>query len=1140
MVRFAHLHTHSHFSLLEGNAQIDDLCAAAAEDGQTHLALTDHGNLFGAIEFYKAATGKGLRPILGCEATLVKDRRVRDAKEPGSHLTLLAENAQGYRNLIKIVSAGYLEGFYFRPRVDREVIQKYHEGIIALSGCMSGEVSRRLIAGDMDAAARAACEWRDVFGADRFFLEVMENQIPLQRRQREGMLALAEATGIKAVLTQDVHYIRPEDARAREVMMCIGSGKTLKDENRRRLETDQQHFRTAAEMAALFKGAELLCENAYDVATRCNVELRFDEFHLPKFQVPGGEDPLQFFRRCCDEGAKRRYGAPLTERIVKRLEYEIDVVREMGFVAYFLIVADFIQHARERGIPVGPGRGSAAGSIVAYSLGITDVDPLAYDLLFERFLNRGRISMPDIDIDFCRDRRGEVIQYVTEKYGRENVCQIVTFGTMAAKASIRDAGRVLGIDLAKIDLIAKRIPTTPGTELKSAIEQDAEMRGWIEKDADLKELFDVSLSIEGLNRHTSTHAAGVVIADQDLTEYVPLCRVQDEINTQFQMGDLESIGLLKMDFLGLKTLTVLQRAVDLIRASTGTVVDLERLPLDDRKTYELLQTGATTGVFQLESGGMRELLTKMKPDTFEDIVAILALYRPGPLGSGMVDSFVNRKHGKEPIEYPHPSLQPILEATYGVMVYQEQIMRISNVLAGFSLEEADNLRKAMGKKKPEVMEKFRTKFVGGAQKKGVDEAVATHIWEQMAYFAGYGFNKSHTVAYGILTYRTAWLKANWPQHFFAACMSIDRGDTDKVAEFLDECRKSGIEVRCPDLNASQLDFSIEDGAIRFGLGAIKGVGEKPVAAVLDARARLKRGFKSLEEVFEEVDLAAMNKSVVEKFIAAGAFDWSEQPRGRVHEGVELLIKAGQQVQADKKAGQLGLFGGGGSKKSGRVPLPDVPEWPDRERMKRERDALGFHLTDHPLRRHAATLERYCSHGLGSLPNLEHDSDVVVAGFIQGVRLTTAKKGRSAGQKMAIFKIHALDAEPVTAICFAEDYLKHQERIADDVIGLFSGAVSKAREELVLRVTGIERIEEVLERKVQSVVLTLGEDSEALLTKLKETLLRFTGHAPVYLRFQRRGMETEVVRCGPRYNVKPSEDLFDALDQLLGKGVVSCR
>lgn len=1136
MPRFAHLHVHSHYSILESPARIPELVAAAVANEQDRLALTDSGNLYGAIQFYNTAKGKNVTPILGCEVTVAEgDHRNRDGKQQTYPLVLLCRDRTGWNNLIKLVSRGFTEGFYFRPRVSKALLAEYAKGMVALSGDMKSELSRRALAGDRAGGLRVIAEHREIFGADNYAIEVMDTELPLQRKQREALLDFAEASQTRAVLTNDVHYLKPDGADSREVLMCIASSKTLADENRWHKDTDKQYFRSTNEMATLFRGADKLCESAYELASQLNVDLTLDQFHLPHFQVPTGEDPKAYFRRLCREGCIERYG-PLTEVLEARLQYEMEVIEEMGFVAYFLIVSDFINWGKQNGVPVGPGRGSAAGSIVAYALKITDVDPLRYDLLFERFLNRGRISMPDIDIDFCRDKRGQVIDYVRQKYGEDCVCQIVTFGTLAAKAAVRDTGRVLGLDLGLVDKISKKIPNTPGTKLKDALEQDPELKSAGETDPNVERLYRIALSIEGLNRHTSTHAAGVVITDQPLIEYAPLCVVQGEVNTQFAMGELESIGLLKMDFLGLKTLTVIERAEQLIRAS-GHSVDCNQLPLEDRKTYEMLARGETTGVFQLESSGMRELLVKMKPDVFEDIVAILALYRPGPLGSGMVDSFVNRKHGREAIEYPHPSLEVILKPTYGVMVYQEQIMRISNVLAGFTLEEADNLRKAMGKKKPEVMEKFKGKFVKGAANQGCDEKVASEIWETMAYFSGYGFNKSHTVAYGLVTYRTAWLKANYPSEFLAACMSIDRGDTEKIGIYLTECRASGIPLLGPDVNASLLDFAIQEGAIRFGLGAIKGVGEKAAEALIQARAALGRPFRFLDELFEQIDPSAVNKAAYEKLIAAGAFDWTGSPRATLVAALDSLLKIGQSAQRDRKSGQRSLFDALGDHEKPTFRLPDVPEWPLREKLQREKEALGFYLSDNPLKQHAATLRRFSTHEITSLRNTEDKAEVAVSGTITGIRAIITKRGRSAGKKMAMFKIAGSEGESVDAVCFAEDYERAQNVLIDDAIGVCRGTLDRSREEPSVRVVKFEPIEALLSRQVTRLILRIREGDEALLDRLQEVVKQHSGETPLYLCFDNGNGTADVVRCGGRFKVKLSEDALDAFERLIGRGNV---
>jgi DNA polymerase-3 subunit alpha len=1134
MVRFAHLHVHSHFSILESPARIGDLVAAAVRNEHSHLALTDSGNLYGAIQFYNAARAAKITPVLGCEVNVVEgDHRSKESRTQSAPLVLLCENATGWKNLIKLVSRGFTEGFYFKPRVSHELLASHSEGLIALSSDLKGELARRALAADKQGAERVIGKHREIFGKDNYFIEVMDTEVPLQRRWREALLELSASTGTPALLTNDVHYLAPEDAAAREVLMNIASGKTLADDNRFHLDTDKQHYRSTAEMASLFRGAEDLCERAFEVAQRCQVEFKLDQFHLPHFEVPGGRDPLEYFREQCRAGCIERYG-DLTDAIEERMAYEIEVIAEMGFVAYFLIVSDFINWAKQRGIPVGPGRGSAAGSIVAYALGITDVDPLRYDLLFERFLNRGRVSMPDIDIDFCRDRRGEVIEYVRKRYGEDSVCQIVTFGTLAAKAAVRDTGRVLGVDPLLVDKISKKIPTAPGTKLKDAIEQDPELKALADSDPNAGDLFKIALSIEGLNRHTSTHAAGVVITDQPLVEYAPLCVVQGEVNTQFAMNELESIGLLKMDFLGLKTLTVVARCEELLREA-GIEVDADRLPLDDAKTYAMLSRGEATGVFQLESSGMRELLSDMKPDVFDDIVAILALYRPGPLGSGMVASFVNRKHGKEPIEYPHPSLEAILQPTYGVMVYQEQIMRISNVLAGFSLEEADNLRKAMGKKKPEVMAKFEDKFVKGAVTNGVAAATAKQIWDQMAFFAGYGFNKSHTVAYGLVTYQTAWLKANHPAQFLAASMSIDRGDTDKIALYLAECRTAGIQVLLPDVNHSQLDFAIQDGAIRFGLGAIKGVGEKAVEAILDARRTLGRTFKNALEVFERCDSQAVNKAVFERLIAAGAFDFAGAPRAALTAGLESLLRSAQSRQSDLRVGQRSLFDAIEEESDAAPPLPAVDEWPLREKLKREKEALGFYLSDDPLRQHEKTLARFATSRLTQLGDLEDKSEVAIAGTVQALRTVITKRGRSAGKRLAMFRVADTAGNSADAVCFAEDYERCQDALVQDAIGLFRGTVDRSRDEPSLRVVKFESIETLLSRQVTRLVLRLRDPDEDTLGRIRQIVLDHGGEIPLYLCFDHGNGRADVVRAGGRYRVKVDEDSLEALTRVVGPG-----
>ncbi|MEW6743000.1 MAG: DNA polymerase III subunit alpha [Planctomycetota bacterium] len=1141
---YVHLHVHSHYSLLDGSATTDALLDAAQRCGMTALALTDHGNLFGAIDFYRKARRCNVKPILGMEAYIAEQSRLIKGEENGEnstfHVTLLAADLQGYQNLIKLTTQSYLDGFYRKPRIDHELLANHSAGLIALSGCLSGEIPRQIVRGDLEQAKRRAARYVDIMGRGNFYLELMSTGLPAQDGVRQGLIELGRRLDLPLVATNDVHYIQRADALAQEVMICISTGKTLHDQGRMRMDTDQYFFRSGLEMAEIFHDLPDAVQNTRAIADRCNVELILDQYHLPQYKPEKGENAPSFFRELCKQGLRQRYGNPPPPLAAERLRYEMQVIEEMGFVSYFLVVWDFIRFARENRIPVGPGRGSVAGSIVAYCLGITTIDPLRYDLLFERFLNSSRITMPDIDIDFCRDGREKVIRYVQEKHGSDCVCQIVTFGTMAAKAAIRDAGRVLGMDLGQIDRLAKKIPNAPGTKLADLLE-DPELRESCTSDPEIARLFEVARKIEGLNRHASTHAAGVVIADRPLQEYVPLCRVQDEINTQFTMNDLEAIGLLKMDFLGLKTLTIIDQALHLIELHQGIHLDLEALPLDDPKTYGLLQRGETKGVFQLESDGMRELLVKMKPDCFEDIIAILALYRPGPLGSGMVDSFVNRKHGIEEISYLHPRLEPLLRETQGVILYQEQVMRIANVLAGFSLDEADTLRKAMGKKKKEVMERFRSKFIDGAMDGGIDRATAEAVWDQMAYFAGYGFNKSHSTAYGVITYRTAYLKANHPRAFMAALLTCESGNSDKVAEHLSECRRMGIPCYGPDLNRSDWEFSIEQEGIRIGLSAVKGVGEKAVAGLLETRRR-QGVFRSLDHLAEHLDPACLGKGPFEALVKAGALDWTGHRRRTIYESADLVLRVARAAAADRRAGQRTLFDDCGTPPTATLShlLPHLEDWPERERLTYEKEALGFYVTSNPLLKYAEIFERFSSVTPGRIRNVEDGREVVTGGIISELRFTTAKRGRSTGARIALFKIAGLDGS-VSAILFPDEFRRVSEFIQDDRIALFTGIVDRSREEPSLKIQKVEPVERVLEEKIAQMILDVPDDADdTLLHGLKAILNNHAGPSPVFLRFRRSGAGQTVLRVAAPNYVRVSERLIEELERLLGKEQVSCR
>ena len=843
---FVHLHVHTEYSLLDGANRISDLVQACKEDGQPALAITDHGNMFGAIELYQTCRDQGVKPILGCEVYIARDSRKKPyhrTDNPYTHLTLLARDERGYRNLLKLASLAYTEGYHYRPRIDREALQDYAQGITCLSGCLSGELNRLFLRDQEAEAERVATELRDLFGPDHFWLELQRNGIEIQDKCNEAMVRMHQRLGIPLVATNDIHYLRHEDCMAQDVLLCINTGAKRSDEKRFRMDTETLFFRTREEMGSVFSDLPQALKATLDVAEQVQLDVEFGTYHLPVFTPDGGETPDQLFERLCDEGLRAKYGQPPPDEAAQRLEYEKGIIRELGFESYFLIVWDLIRWARDHGIPVGPGRGSAAGSIVAYVLDITQIDPLAHGLIFERFLNPSRVSMPDIDIDFCKEGRERVLHYTRERYGTESVAQIVTFGTMASRTVVRDVGRVLDVPLGEVNRLAKMIPAGPGAPpLRKALADDKDLVGYQKEHPELEELFNYSVKLEGLARHISTHAAGVVIADKPIDEYVPLCTHDGEIATQWPATQLEELGLLKMDYLGLRTLTILSRALAYIERGGGTPPDLDNLPMSDARTFELLVRGDTLGVFQLESEGMRKLLARMRPDCFEDVVAVLALYRPGPLESGMDEMFARRKHGIEEVAYPHASLEEILRETYGCIVYQEQVMRISNVLGNFSMAEADNLRKAMGKKKPQIMARFSAKFVEGAVENGCPEGTAREVWDNIVKFGGYGFNKSHSAAYAVITWRTAFLKANFRREFLAANMSCEMHDSDKIKDLLDDARRADIAVLPPDIERSEWEFVPEGDGIRFGFGAIKGTGSKAVEGRgAGARSPARRG-----------------------------------------------------------------------------------------------------------------------------------------------------------------------------------------------------------------------------------------------------------------------------------------------------------
>jgi DNA polymerase-3 subunit alpha len=1145
--RFQHLHVHSHYSLLDGVCTIPQLVGSAAANGMKALALTDHGNMYGAVEFHHRCKEAGIKPIIGMEAYITAGSRFEKSRSgDGSsyyHLVLLVENEIGYHNLLKLSSTAFVDGFYYKPRIDHEALAAHSEGLIGLSACLSSEVNRALLHGDDAKAEQCARRYMDLFAKDRFFLEIQDHGLAEQKRVLEKVPDLARRLGLPLVATNDIHYLTRKDARAQEVHLCINTGTTMDDQDRMTFDTDQFFFRSGAEMYELFADFPEAITNTDEIAALCTFEIPTDNQYLPVFQgadltdeeaaarsaEQAEEDNRLLFRKIVEEGFAERYPEP-TPEIRERLEYEVGVIEKMGFISYFLITWDFIRYAREMNVPVGPGRGSAVGSIVSFCMGITDLCPIEYDLIFERFLNSDRISMPDIDIDFCMDGREQVIEYVREKYGDEKVCQIVTFGTMAAKAVLRDVGRALGIPLKEIDAIAKKVPDTLGIKLQEAIDQEPQLAEWA-KDERYRELFEVGLRLEGLNRHCSTHAAGVVICDRPLTEVIPLQRNGDDITTQFPMEILEGLGLLKMDFLGLRTLTIIDRALKIIEEETGERIEIGELPLDDGPTYELLQNADTTGVFQLESSGMRELLRNMQPDRFEDVIAVLALYRPGPLGSGMHNTFCDRKHGREQVEYIHDALAPILGSSNGVILYQEQVMRIAHDLAGFSMNEADSLRKAMGKKKPEILARFKKQFADGAEGNGIPRRSAEEIFEQIEHFAKYGFNKSHSTAYALISYQTAWLKANHTEAFIAAVMSCYITTVDKMVEYVEEARRLGIEVLTPSVNASGHNFTVKDGRIIYGLVALKGVGSKAVEAILDER-RKGGEFTSLFDLCARVDLKAVNKTVLEQLISAGALDGLGPSRARMSAAVKEAIDEGQRVQAEKRAGQLSLFGGeGGEPQPATESYPEVPDWSELERLSAEKGSLGFYLTGHPLDRRDGELRPFRTHLIRDLAPSDDGQKLSLGLMIQKVRQRQTKRG----EPMAI--VHAEDRTgAIEVVIFPKIYAEVAPLLAEDGVIIVTGVAEVTEDRTQIRADQITPLGEACRTMGRRVGLRFDVESttEDLLFRVKDLLRRNRGDVPTSLIFDGPGDHRWVIRSDENLSVSPSLELLAELRAAIGE------
>jgi len=1154
--QFVHLHLHTDFSLLDGACDITELLDETARRGMPAVAVTDHGNLFAAANFYHLARTRGVKPIIGCEVYVARGSRHdraerseaqgRDAFEPGprgsNHLLLLCENAAGYRNLIKLVSAGFLEGFYYKPRIDYALLSQHSAGLIALSACLRGAVSEAVMEDRYAEARETAYRLADIFGKGNFFLEIQDQGLEIEGQVNRELLRLSRETGIPLVATNDCHYLTQSDAHAQEVLLCIQTGKTMSDPQRMRFATDQFYFKTADEMARVFRELPDALARTVAIAERCNLRIEPVKDSFPEFHVPEGHTLESYFERTVRQGFAARIPAlekqakegrlrrPLSE-YEQRLSSEIEMIKKMRYASYFLIVWDFIHYARAQGVPVGPGRGSAAGSLVSYALRITDVDPLQYDLLFERFLNPERVSMPDIDIDFCMRRRGEMIDYVTGKYGRENVAQIITFGTMAAKAALKDVGRALDVPYGEVDRLAKLVPNQLNITLDQALAQAPPLKVQAEGDERIKELLAVAKRLEGKPRHASTHAAGVVIAAQPLTEIVPLYKTnREEITTQYDMVALERLGLLKMDFLGLTTLTVIHDAVRMIEQTRGVKIDLENLPLDDAETYALFSRGDTAAIFQFESHGMRDLLRRYQPARLEDLIALNAVYRPGPIQGGMIDEFINRKQGKTRVTYDLPGLKDILEGTYGVILYQEQVVQIANRLAGFSLGEADILRRAMGKKKREEMAAQREKFVAGCKAHKLPEKKAERLFDLMAEFAGYGFAKSHACAYAFLAYQTAYLKVHFPVEFMAALLTSEAGNSEKVVKYISEARGMGVAVLPPDVNESDLYFTPVADAIRFGLAAIKNMGENTARAILEARNSQGR-FESLFDFCERVDSRFLNKRVFESLIKSGAMD-SLGPRERLLASLEDALQAVQRALRARGSGQHGLFGAAAAPAPMARELREAEPWSEQERLSSEYAMLGFFVSGHPLEKFAGRLQELKAVDLASVEGRRNKEEINVAGIVVSSRAMRSKKGA----RWAIYTIQDMTGVQ-ELLAFPESFARLEPILNAGGPLLIKGRVNIEEAGTRLVLMEARPLESAGEppATLLRVRLDLGMMDEFTLDRLKELFAGSPGPCPVA--FELLSPDGAVATLRAEQRVRADEKLVGAVCEMCGPQAV---
>ena len=1141
---FAHLHVHTQYSLLDGACLISPLLDLAVANKMPAIAITDHGNMFGAIEFYQQAMKRGIKPIIGCEIYLAPGSRFEKSshgvQEASYHLILLVKDETGYKNLMRLVSIGYLEGFYYRPRVDKEVLQQYSSGLIALSACLKGEVPYLIKTGQINQAQTTAGEYNEIFGKGNFYLELQDNRIPEQGKVNKELLNISNNLGIDVVATNDIHYMAKEDARAHEVLLCIQTQTTLDDPNRMKFQTDEFYFKSTEKMQEAFPEVPNAISNSLQIVEKCNLELDFETTHLPHYEPPHGKTREEHLEDLCEKGLKEKYGE-ITDVVRNRFEKEVAIIKKLGYTSYFLITRDFVHYAKEKGIPVGPGRGSAAGSIVSYALGITNIDPLKYGLLFERFLNPERVTLPDIDIDFCYERRNEVIDYVVSKYSNDNVAQIITFGTMMAKGVIRDVGRVLGMPYAEVDKIAKLIPNDLNITLARAIDTEPELKNLYRTNPQITQLIDISLVLEGLTRHASTHAAGVVISEDALVNHVPLFKTSEgQITTGYPMTSLEKIGLLKMDFLGLRTLTVIDETCKIIKRTQGKDVDVKTILLDDPKTFKMLHNAESIGMFQLESSGMRDLLKKLKPERIEDIIALLALFRPGPLGSGMLDDFIKRKHGQVQIRYDHKVLEPVLKETYGIIVYQEQVMKIAEEVAGFSMAEADRLRRAISKKEPEVLADARRRFVEGAERKGIEKRIADKIFDQIEYFGGYGFNKSHSAAYALISYRTAYLKANYSVEFMTALLTSEKDNIDKIALYIDELERMEIKILPPDVNESFANFTVVGNDIRFGLTAVKNVGAGAVDSIIEAR--IKGGkFSSIYEFCERVDPRLVNRKVIESLIKCGAFNNFGAYRSQLTAILDKALEVAGGIQKDRSNGQFSFFDTFENQENFKKTfqeIPNIPEWSESQLLSFEKAMLGFYITKHPLARYERIIRGYSTCSVSGLAALRDGREVILGGIISKLRMTTTKK---TGEKMAIIGFEDLDGT-VEVLVFPSAYPNLAKHIKMDAILFIKGRLNMREEEPKIIASEMVPIDEVREKLTKAVYINLvstGLEKDILET-LKGILAKYPGELPVYLGFLRPDKKVTEILLGADFRVAPAEKLVTDIEKLLGQGVIDFR